>query len=325
MKQTLNRRQMLAAGASVMGGMAVFGAGLSSRARAGPPLHQPGMMSHVPGDFDLPVKEMEQIIQAQGTISNGLLHIPVDRNDIKNVTLRGVHILPSFEINGDLYFEPLGDGRCAMNSDLCVEPEEVDPFIDQLVMHDITFQALHQHFYDFVPMVFFIHFRAMGDPIQIARGIKAALNATSTPFPQTLPKHPSTPLPAQEIGRIIGAMPTVSSGGVVSMDVPRRNPIMLGGIRVNPYLNIAQPVSFQPLDDSGKKAAAVPDFGMVAKEIQPLMKLMRSRSWDVGCLYNQETDEFPQLFFSHQFKVGDPIELAHEVRAGLELTDSKFM
>jgi len=49
---------------------------------------------------------------------------------------------------------------------------------------------------------------------------------------------------------------------------------------------------------------------------------MRAQGWDIGCLYNQETDEQPQLFFSHQFKIGDPYQLAAEVRRGLDQTNS---
>jgi hypothetical protein len=52
---------------------------------------------------------------------------------------------------------------------------------------------------------------------------------------------------------------------------------------------------------------------------------MRKRGWGIGCLYNQETDERPQLYFSHQFKSGDSVELAKEIRGALNLTRSKFM
>jgi hypothetical protein len=35
------------------------------------------------------------------------------------------------------------------------------------------------------------------------------------------------------------------------------------------------------------------------------MRVMLARGWFVGCLYNQETAEHPQLYFSHQLKTGD--------------------
>ncbi|MDQ2841020.1 MAG: DUF1259 domain-containing protein [Acidobacteriota bacterium] len=153
--------------------------------------------------------------------------------------------------------------------------------------------------------------------------MKAALNVTATPFPQTLPSNPTTPLPADEIGEILGASPNIGSDGVVTYDVPREDPIVLGGVRINPYLNVATSIGFEPLGD-GKTAAAAPDFGMVASEINPVVKIMRQQGWDIGCLYNQETAEYPQLFFSHQFKTGDPIQLAREIRKGLNLMDVSF-
>jgi hypothetical protein len=62
---------------------------------------------------------------------------------------------------------------------------------------------------------------------------------------------------------------------------------------------------------------------MVASEVQNVVRVMRRQGWEIGCLYNQETDEQPQLYFSHQVKVGNAVELAHEVRRGLNLTNSK--
>jgi hypothetical protein len=62
---------------------------------------------------------------------------------------------------------------------------------------------------------------------------------------------------------------------------------------------------------------------MTSDEIQAVIATMRHHGWEIGCLYNQETDEHPQLFFSHTFKTGDAIQLAHEVRAALDHTDSQ--
>ncbi|MBV9233535.1 MAG: DUF1259 domain-containing protein [Candidatus Eremiobacteraeota bacterium] len=328
---TISRRRLLTIGAGAAGGFAgaaiagctMPGGGLGGPTFQSGPNARGGFQNFEGATFSSDLQhQIESIINAKGTVTNGALQIQIDRNDIRNVELRGVPILPSFEINGQLNFQSLGGTRVLMNSDLCLEREEIDPFIDQLLRHNIIFQAEHQHFYDFVPIVFFIHFRALGDAITIARGVKAALNVTSTPFPQAPPKHPHTPLPVAEIGKIIGVTPTVGANGVVSLQVPRADTIMLGGQPANPYLNIMTPIDFEPLGDG--RAAAVPDFGMIASEIQRVVARMRGFGWDIGCLYNQETAEEPQLFFSHQFKVGNPIQLAHEIRAGLELMDVKL-
>ncbi len=314
----MNRRRALAIGGSVVGGLITATSRGINAADA-----QPARALGASALSQSTIKQIEQIIAAQGMVSDGVLSIGIDRTDIANVTLRGVPIKPAFQINGNLVFQDLGGGRWMMNSDLALKGSELDPFIDQLLLHDIIFQAEHQHFYDFSPLVWFIHFRAAGDPIRIARGVKAALGVTSTPFPQTNPVNPKTPLPADALGKILGAKPSIGADGIVNFSVPREEAITLGGIRISPNLNVETAVSFQPYG-GGQNAAAAVDYGMVAAEIQNVIGLMRRQGWNIGCLYNQETAEYPQLYFSHQFKTGNAIELAREIRAGLNRMEVKF-
>lgn len=318
----ITRRRAMFLGAGLAGGLAApAGFGLES---------SPAL----PQDDGAPPSKMvlakniqnkiEAILQAKGKVSNGLFSVTLDRNDITGVKKGDVPIKPAFQINGQLYFQDLGGGRAIMNGDFPLKGSELNGFIDQLLAHNIVFQAEHQHMYDFAPIVWFIHFRASGDAVDIARGMKAAFNVTSTPFPQKPASNPESPLPAAEMGKILGAKPSVGADGVVNFNVPRAEKIRLGGVAVNPYLNIAAPIAFQPYG-GGQNAAAVPDFAMLAHEINDVMKAMRQQDWDIGCLYNQETDEHPQLFFSHQFKTGNALDLAREIRKGLDRTNSKFV
>ncbi|MGI8760394.1 MAG: DUF1259 domain-containing protein [Jatrophihabitantaceae bacterium] len=272
----------------------------------------------------LPVKEIEEILQADGSVTNGVLGVGIDRSDIGPVTLRGVRIEPSFEVNGDLTFQPMTGGSAFFNGDLPLKNDEINPVIDAILANGLVFQAEHQHFYDFDPPVWFIHFRGRGEPLHLARSVHRVLTATSTPLPQHSPPHPHTPFDKERLKSILhGYDAQVSSGGVVTVFVARRNPIYIDGARVRPETNIATNVSFEPLDAHGSRAAAAPDFAMEAAEINRLMAVMRAQRWDIGCLYNQETDEHPQLFFSHQFKTGDPYELARQVRRGLDQTNTR--
>lgn len=68
--------------------------------------------------------------------------------------------------------------------------------------------------------------------------------------------------------------------------------------------------------------AAAPDFAMTSFEITPVMRTMRSLGWDLRCQYNQETDEHPQLYFSHQLKKANPYAVTREIRGGLDHTAS---
>jgi hypothetical protein len=270
----------------------------------------------------LPVATMEHELQAKGTVADGVLSVGIDRSDITGVSVHGVPIKPSFELDGELDFQSLGGGRALLNGDLAVKPGEIDAVIDAIRKNGLVLQAEHQHLYDFDPMVWFIHLRGRGDAVSLATRVHAVLKATSTPLPQAPPSKPATPLSKTRLRQILhGYAAEVGDDGVVTVHVRRRSPIRLDGIRTKPETNVSTTVAFEPLDHDGSRAAVVPDFGMVASEIMPVLSTMRSLGWDIGCLYNQETDERPQQFFSHDLKTGDPYALAAEIRIALNHMD----
>src|ERR1700716_3272261 len=171
-RTSISRRRLLSAGATLSAGMLAMSA-------------KPNVViMEETDDDDLEwaplspetIEGIQSMIQAQGTVSNGVLSIEIDRDDLSNVKKGNVHIKPAFQINGNIFFQGFSDGRAAMNGDMALKPTEIDPFIDRLLVHHLVFQAEHQHFYDLSPMVWFIHFRKFGDPIEIAKGVKAALD-----------------------------------------------------------------------------------------------------------------------------------------------------
>jgi hypothetical protein len=175
------------------------------------------------------------------------------------------------------------------------------------------------------PVFWFIHFRGIGEPTDLAKAAKNAINVTSTPFPQPPPDE-KTPLDAAKLAQILGGSFEIGGSGVVTVSIPRQEKIRLAGIPLKPEAGVEHTVEFEPLDAFGRPGQAVgaPDFALIGKEVNPVFKVMRKQGFSIGCLYNQETDERPQLYFSHQWKVGDPYELATEIRNGLDLTNAAF-
>lgn len=265
----------------------------------------------------LPAKQIEAIVGEKGSESSGVLSLTPALK--LNVHLHGVKIDPSFQLNADLDFQAEKNGEAFFNGDIPVRAADMDRVIDAILSNHLVFQAEHQHFYDFSPMVWFVHFRGVGAPATVAAEVHAVLVADRMPFGQKPPQNPRTPFNWKRLKAILGAS-SASTGedGVVTFDVDRKHYVDIGGRRANKELNIMTPVAFEPLNKSGTRAAVVPDFGMVAAEVMPVVSTMRSQGWDIGCLYNQETAESPQLYFSHEFKTGDPYELAQEVRRGLD-------
>ncbi len=328
---TLTRRHALAMGAGLATTMLSSGALAEKEAepdRKNPPALDPSV-TLLPANVQLQIQE---ILQAQGGVGFGLFSVNIVRFDIPDTAINGVPLPPDFQVNGTFFFQGLPNGRAIMNGNFAVKGSEVNSFLDQLLIYNISVQALHQHFYDQVPETWNFHMRGVGDPLEIARGLKAAMNTTSTPFPQGNPNNPinpnpaalPTPLPAARMGQILGAAPSVGTLGIVNFSVPRAEKLTLAGIRINPYLNVAAPVTFLPLGGSATRVAAVVDYGMLGTEINNVLAIMQLQGWDFGCLYNQETQEVPQLYFSHNFKVGDPITLAMEIRRGFDRTNSLF-
>ena len=313
----VTRRRALALGGGLTAGAVAAGAfPLGAAARpAGRSRRQAGK---------LPAKRIEEIIHAEGKVSKGVLTIDLDRDDIGDVRgPLGVKFTPAFEINGTLTFEPLGDHYAFFNGDLALKPEECNPFIDAIIASGLKFQAFHQHYIETSPNVWFIHWRGEGEPLALARAVKRVLDSTSTPFPQKPPTHPTTPLDPHRLASILHGSAEVGDEGVVTVTVDRKTKIVIDDIEVSPESNIYTEIQFKPLASTGSRAAVGPDFGMLASEVMPVVTLMRHQGWFQGCLYNQETNEHPQLFFDHMLKIGDAYALAAEIRRGLDLTDSE--
>jgi hypothetical protein len=310
------RRALVLGGGLATGGLLATASPASATAGEAPSLR----VQH----GKLPVAKIQRILQAEGTVSQGVLGIEISRDDIGDVTgPLGVTFTPAFELSGTLTFQPLGDEYAIFNGDLALKPDECNPFIDAIIASGLTFQAFHQHYIETHPNVWFIHWRGEGDPLDLARSVKTVLDVTSTPFPQRPPAHPKTPLDPDRLAAILHGSAEVGDEGVVTVTVERADKIIIDGIRVSPEANIYTEVQFKPLSSSGAHAAVGPDFTMKAAEITPVVHLMRQQGWFQGCLYNQETNEQPQLYFDHMLKTGDAYTLAHQIRRGLDLTDSK--
>lgn len=310
----ITRRAALALGGGTAAGL-LLPDGLAHAARkGGRPLRQSGKLPSLDA--------LEGILDAEGDLSEGLAHFSIDRDDAKNVKgPMGIDFSGSFEINGDLYLQPLRGGKLAfLNGDVPLKPNELNPFIDALLANGLTFQAMHQHYFDLQPMYWFIHFRGVAAPLQLAKAAKAALNTTALPFPQKGPDKPSTPFDARRLAKILHGTATVGDEGVVTVDISRKGRIVIDGVEVNTDANVSTNVQFKPHGKGKDAAVAGPDFSMTAAEVTPVVSLMRGAGWQVHCLYNQETAESPQLYFSHMLKTGDVYELAAEIRKGLNLT-----
>ncbi len=240
----MNRRRALAVGGGVAGGLLASAAPFTGAVAAGE--------RHESKPGALPADQIQRIVRAEGTVTSGVLSIDLSRDDIGDVRgPLGVTFTPAFEVDGTLTFQPLKGGRAFFNGDIALMAEETNPVIDAIVANGLTFQAFHQHYDQMTPQIWFIHWRGTGEALHLARAVHNVLAATSIPLPQTMPKHPTTPLDAERLGKILGGDAMVGEEGVVSVEVTRTDTIHIDGIRVSPEANISTGIEFKPLDHRG--------------------------------------------------------------------------
>jgi hypothetical protein len=91
-----------------------------------------------------------------------------------------VELLPSMGVATALSVQPITGGQAAITGDFVLVADEVNPVAQTLREHGIDVTALHNHHLMEDPRLFYMHFFATGDPADLARGLRAALDLTKS-------------------------------------------------------------------------------------------------------------------------------------------------
>ena len=133
-----------------------------------------------PPPIDLDTAQLDQIIGVKGRANGGVYQFGVPRRDA--ISEGGMALSPvgPLGVATGIGFQPTGGGKAAITGDFVLTAEEVNPVITELRTHGIEVTALHSHMLDEQPRLFFMHFWANDDAIQLARGLRAALDKTAS-------------------------------------------------------------------------------------------------------------------------------------------------
>src|SRR5215471_19269612 len=122
--------------------------------------------------------EIERIIGYPGSMGGDVFHITVPRNDV-HVKAAGTMVPGSMGMNTPFNFQ-LDGKNAAINGDFMLLPSELNPVIKALRTNGIDVASIHNHLLDNEPQLVFMHFWAYGDAIELAKGLKAALDQTGS-------------------------------------------------------------------------------------------------------------------------------------------------
>jgi hypothetical protein len=243
------------------------------------------------------------------------------RTDL-TVTLDGVTIKPALALGGWVAFKPAHGGAMIMG-DLVLLETEINPVMLKLIEGGLEITAVHNHLLRANPATFYMHVGGHGDPAKMATVIRDALSASKTPLatPAAASPPPAVELDTAQLDQLIGVKGQ-SNGGVYQFGVPRRDPIMEGGMQIAPVgpMGVATAINFQPT--GGGKAAITGDFILAGDEVNPVIKALRENGIDVTAVHSHMLDEQPRLFFLHFWANDDALKLARGLRAALDKTAS---
>ena len=243
------------------------------------------------------------------------------RSDLA-VTLDGVTIKPALALGGWIAFKPAHGGAMVMG-DLVLLETEVNPVMLKLIEGGLEVTAVHNHLLRASPATFYMHVGGHGDPAKMAAVIRDALAVSKTTLaaPAAASPPPAIDLDTAQLDQIVGVKGQ-ANGGVYQFGVPRRDPVMEGGMQLVPVgpMGVATAINFQPTGSG--KAAITGDFVLVGDEVNPVIRALRANGIEVTALHSHMLDEQPRLYFMHFWANDDAMKLAKGLRAALDKTAS---
>jgi hypothetical protein len=267
---------------------------------------------------DIDWKKVDTALGKTAAVSGEVHRYGLPRSDL-HVTLDGVAIKPALALGGWVSFAPM-HGEAVVMGDLVLLDTEITPVMTKLLDGGLDITAIHNHILRASPATFYMHVGGHGDPEKMASVIRGALSASKTPFDPpatTAGPAPAVDLDTAKLDQIIGVK-GASNGGVYQFNVPRREPVMEGGMPVSAALGGANAINFQPTGNG--KAAITGDFLVTDNEVNPLIRSLRAGDIEVTAIHSHMLDEQPRMFFIHFWANDDAQKLARNVRTALETT-----
>ena len=288
-----------------------------------PPCHlsaQPAQSKQKAQSGQVAWMTVDQALGRPGTTQpDGVRRYSFPRSDL-TVQLDGVTIKPALALGGWLAFQLMGSNAVVMG-DLVLTPEEVNPVMSALLNGGINVTAVHNHLLRAVPQTIYMHVWGRGDPTRLAATLRAALGQSHTPLAAPAPPPAQPPALDIDTAALDHSMGKAgkANGGVYQFTFPRAEKIMDSGMAEGASMGTGTSINFQPL--GGGKAATTGDFVLLASEVDPVMRALRSENIEVTALHSHMLGEQPTIYFMHFWGVGQAAQLATGLKAALDKTN----
>lgn len=126
-------------------------------------------------EVDLDTAGIDAALGTEGRNDGGIYKFSFARAD--EVTMDDRVLEPAMGVTTAINFQPTGAGKAAINGDFAMTQEEVQPVIQALRAGGIEIVELHNHALEDEPRLFYLHFWANDDAVQLAQALREAVNA----------------------------------------------------------------------------------------------------------------------------------------------------
>jgi hypothetical protein len=255
----------------------------------------------------------------QGDFKDNVLKVNIPRNDLQ-VTVANVKTPTGFGFGGWIAMTKGSSGKDVMMGDLVLTQDQVNPVMSALLDNGLQVTALHNHFFWDDPHVFFMHVHGMGTPAELAKRVKPALDLI-TKAPGATPAGPA-PAPAKapadldtaRLAQIVGHKGD-QNGAVYKITVGRDDLKLTDmGAAINSRMGLNTWAAFVGTND---KAAIAGDIAMLASEVQPVLKALRTNGLEVVSIHQHMIGTQPMIYFLHYWGTGPADKLATGFEAAL--------
>jgi hypothetical protein len=268
-------------------------------------------------------KAVEQALGATGQMQAGdVFRIGLARTDL-NVIVKGIPVKAPFALGSYAAFKQTGDHVMVMG-DLVLLDAEIPAVMSGLFAGGLEVTAVHNHLNEISPHVMYMHYSGHGDAVQLARALRQALSASTTPLggaAAAAPPSDGPTLDTKAIEQALGRPGREIGAGVFQVTVPRTEALTEMGQPLLPGMGVVTVLNFQPT--SAGKAAITGDLVLIDNEVNAVARTLREQGIDVTAIHNHALRDTPRLFYMHFFANDDPTRLAGALKAALDQTNSR--
>jgi hypothetical protein len=266
-------------------------------------------------DMPAEYKQVLDTLGKQGDFKDGVLKVNIPRSDL-TVSVDGVATPTPFGFGGWVALTK-GTGMDVMMGDLVLTEQEVNPVMSAVLEQGLDVTALHNHFFFESPRIFYMHVHGHGRAADIANKLKPALAmiGKGPASAATSGKALAGPLDTASLTKIIGA-PGETSGAVYKITIGRPDiKLTEMGAQINARMGLNTWAAFYGSDAD---AVVAGDVAMLEREVQPVLKALRSNDISIVAIHHHMTDTAPNVIFLHYWGKGPAQRLAAGVKAGVD-------